>query len=200
MEVPEREIVASVSTKNGYARCMAFLQIARRFLRRRRLARRNAFTRSRDELRRLTESFCDSANAHSRIRRASRLFSFLLSEAGDGNFSPRLLHWVGLLEGDAALRESFQKSWLLMLGELDSVPLFADAGLPAHHGLYSEIVRRIFARLLPSARADSDAGLLFTSIFSTHRAVERFSSQPPATASTIGFMLAPYLRPLPNGT
>jgi site-specific recombinase len=159
---------------------MAFLQIARRFLRRRRLARRNAFTRSRDELRRLTESFCDSANAHSRIRRASRLFSFLWSEAGDGNFSPRLLHWVGLLEGDAALRESFQKSWLLMLGELDSVPLFADAGLPAHHGLYSEIVRRIFARLLPSARADSDAGLLFTSIFSTHRAVERFSSQPPA--------------------
>jgi site-specific recombinase len=157
---------------------MDFLQIARRLLRRRRLARRNAYARSQDELRSLTRSFCDAANTHSRVARASRLFAFLWSEAGDADFSARPLRWIGLMESDAGLREEFQRSWLTMLGELDSVPLFADAGLPAHHGLYSEIVRRLFSRMLPSARATTDAGLLFTGIFSTSLAVERFRSQP----------------------
>ncbi len=80
------------------------------------------------------------------------------------------------MQMDAALNQRFRDAWLRLLQEIHAVPLFADAGLPAHPGLFAEIGRRIFSRLLPSARADADAGLLFISIFSTRQAVERFDA------------------------
>jgi site-specific recombinase len=83
------------------------------------------------------------------------------------------------MEEDAALNDEFRQSWILLLSELNSVPLFAEAGLPAHPGLLPEILRRVSSRVLPTARADSDAGLLFTSIFSSSQAVERFTTLEP---------------------
>ncbi len=158
---------------------MAFLRIARRLLHHRRLVRRMHFTRSQDELRQLTREFCNAGTLAARTRRASHLFAFIWSEGGDRAFSVRLLRWIGLLEADLVLQDGFRRSWVLLLSELNSVPLFADAGLPAHPGLLPEIFRRLFLRLLPTAREESDAGLLFTGIFSSPQAVRRFSTTQP---------------------
>jgi len=170
---------------------MAFLQIARRLIRRRRLMRRMKATRAVDELRHLTQEFCDANAPAARTRRAAHLFSFLWSERDEEEFTVRLLRWIGIMEQNPALNQKFQKSWTVMLGELDSVPLFAEAGLPAQHGLFSELLRRLFARVLPSARQESDAGLLFTAVFSTPRAVDRFASLDPATYERLVNILWP---------
>ncbi len=158
---------------------MGFLRSARRLFRHRRLVHGIHFSRSEDELRQLTQEFCNSATLSSRIRRAGHLFSSIFSEGNDRAFSVRLPRWVALMEGDAALNDEFRQSWVLLLSELNSVPLFAEAGLPAHPGLLPEIFRRLSSRILPTARAESDAGLLFTNIFSSQRAVERFTTVEP---------------------
>jgi site-specific recombinase len=171
---------------------MGLLRFARRMLgRRERLARRNDLTRAEEELRELTQEFCNAATLAAQTRRAGHLFAFIWSEPGDRAFSIRLLRWLGLMEQNPALNEAFRASWAQMLSGLNAVPLFADAGLPAHHGLFSEILRRVFARMLPSAREESDAGLVFTSIFSTERAVERFSAQPPEVFDRLVKLLWP---------
>jgi site-specific recombinase len=127
-------------------------------------------------LRRLTEAFCGAGTLASRSRRAGRLFAFIMTKVGDQDVSPRLARWLQLMTLDPVLAQRFREAWLQLLQELHAVPLFADAGLPAQPGLFAEVGRRIFSRLMPSARADADAGLLFISIFSSRRAVERFDA------------------------
>ena len=158
---------------------MGILRSARRLFRHRRLMQGVHSSRSQDELRYLTQEFCNSATLNSRMRRAGHLFSFIFSDSRDRAFSVRLLRWIALMEEDAALNEEFRHSWVQLLSELNSVPLFAEAGLPAHPGLLPEMARRLSSRVLPTARADSDAGLLFTSIFSSSRSVERFTNLEP---------------------
>ena len=160
---------------------MAFLQFARDLVRHRRLFRRLHVGHGQEELRQLTVEFCDAGAVAARLRRAGHLFAFIWSEGGDKVSEVRLQHWLGLMEEDVAISDRFRKSWLLLLSELNSVPLFADAGLPAHPGLLPEILRRVTSRILPTAREDSDAGLLFTSIFSSTQVVARFSSVPDET-------------------
>ncbi len=58
-----------------------------------------------------------------------------------------------MLEHDDLLRIDFQETFQSMLAELDSVALLAEAGLPRHHAVLSEGLRRLFNRLLPSAMA-----------------------------------------------
>jgi site-specific recombinase len=157
---------------------MAFLQTARNLLRHRRLVGEMHFGHGGDELRQLTVEFCDAGALAARLRRVGHLFAFIWSEGDDRESDVRLASWLNMMEADAALSERFRKSWVLLLGELNSVPLFADAGLPAHPGLAPEIVRRLSSRVLPIAREISDAGILFTSIFSSTRAVTRFSLMP----------------------
>lgn len=168
-----------LARENGYSHCMGFLASAGRLIRHRRLLRKLGSSRTHEELRQLTAEFCDAGTLSARTRRAGHLFAFVWSEGGDRDSEARLQRWIELMEADPALNERFRKSWTRLLGELNSVPLFADAGLPAHPGLLPEILRRLFSRILPTAREDSDAGLLFTSIFSSPRAVARFGAIEP---------------------
>jgi site-specific recombinase len=147
--------------------------------------------RATDQLRALTMSFCEAATLEARSRRAGRLFAFLLSKSGEQDSSPRLANWLQLMEQDRPLGTRFQEAWLQLLREVHAVPLFADAGLPAHPGLFAEVGRRIFSLLLPTARADSDAGWLFISIFSSRHAVERFSALPAAEFARLAGLLWP---------
>ncbi len=128
-----------------------------------------------------------------RSRRAARLFGFLLAQASAAEVSPRLGRWLQLMEMDPALAQNFRDTWLALLREVDAVPLFADAGLPAQPGLFAEFGRRLFSKVLPTARADSDAGLLFISIFSSRQAVERFSALPSQTFQRLAKLLWPPL-------
>ncbi len=169
---------------------MALLHFARNLLRHRRLVGGMHFGHQ-DELRQLTVEFCDAGAMAARLRRAGHLFAFIWSEGGDRTSDVRLMSWLSMMEEDEALRERFRKSWVLLLGELNAVPLFADAGLPAHPGLAPEIVRRLSSRVLPTAREASDAGLLFTSIFSSPQAVARFSSMPEEAFQRLARLLWP---------
>src|ERR1700761_4827652 len=136
---------------------MAFLQTIRSLLRHRRMVGEMHFGHGSDELRQLTIEFCDAGALAARLRRAGHLFAFIWSEGDDRDSEVRLGSWLNMMEADAALSERFRKSWILLLSELNSVPLFADAGLPAHPGLAPEIVRRLSSRVLPTAREISDA-------------------------------------------
>jgi site-specific recombinase len=170
---------------------MAFLQTARNLLRHRRLVGEMHFGHGSDELRQLTVEFCDAGALAARLRRAGHLFSFVWSEGDDRDSNVRLASWLNMMEADAALSERFRKSWVLLLSELNSTPLFADAGLPAHAGLFPEIARRLSSRVLPTVREASDAGLLFTSIFSSPQSVARFSAMPEETFQRLVRLLWP---------
>lgn len=140
----------------------------------RRLKKRPAFTGTEEILRRRTELFATAATLSTQTRRATQLFAYIWTRPTDRAFIASLLRWIRLLEQDKQLREGFNVAWQSMLTELDSVQLFADAGLPARNALLPEAFRRLFQRLLPSAREDSDTARLFTAIFSTPESVDHF--------------------------
>jgi site-specific recombinase len=151
------------------------VRILRRLRRRwRRLKKRPAFPRAEDTVRSRTEIFAAASTLNVQTRRAAAMFAYIWTKPTDRAFAVSLLRWIRLLEHDKQLRARFDASWQAMLAELESVPLFADAGLPTHSGLLGEAFRRLFQRLLPSAREDSDTARLFSAIFSSPKAVERF--------------------------
>ncbi|WP_221312689.1 site-specific recombinase [Granulicella aggregans] len=153
------------------------LRTFRKMLRSRRFKARPTFVLAHDELYRLTQGFCEADTTAVAIRRASTLFGFIWGTGSDRAFVVRLLRWIRMMEQDRELSAAFSRSWNAMLLELDSVTLFAEAGLPGHHALVRELVGRVFQRLLPSAREESDTGRIFADVFSTPEAVERFVGQ-----------------------
>ena len=160
-------------------------------MRRRRWKKSPVFAEADTGLRERTEAFSDATTLSARTRRAAALFAYIWARPTDRGFITSLLRWIRLVEQDKPLRDRFDLSWRLMLAELDSVPLFADAGLPARYALLPEAVRRIFQRLLPSAREESDTARLFTAIFSTPKAVDRFLTLDDATFAHLARILWP---------
>ena len=146
-------------------------------LRIRRIKAQPTFTRAHDELHGLTRSFCDADSPAVRMRRASSLFGSIWGTSSDRGFVVRLLRWIRLMEQDRELRACFAKVWGEMVAGMNSVTLFAEAGLPGHHALPAELIGRVFQRLLPSARDESDTGRLFAEVFSSRMAVGRFVGQ-----------------------
>jgi site-specific recombinase len=170
---------------------MSFLRSVRRLLRRRRWKRQPVFAKADIGLQEHTEAFCDAVTLNARTRRTAALFAYIWTRPSDRGFITSLLRWIRLLEQNRSLRARFDLSWQAMLMELDSVPLFADAGLPAHYALLPEAIRRVFQRLLPSAREESDTARLFTAVFSSARTVERFLGLDDATFARLVRILWP---------
>jgi len=146
-------------------------------VRSRRFKARPTFVRAHDELYGLTRGFCEADSPSVRMRRATALFASIWGASSDRGFEVRLLRWIRMLEQDRELGECFARAWDEMLAGLDSVTLFAEAGLPGHHALPAELMGRVFQRLLPSARAETDTGRLFAEVFSSRTSVERFVEQ-----------------------
>ena len=142
-------------------------------------------------LRDRTLAFCDATTLSARTRRASSLFAYIWTRPTDRGFIVSLLRFIRLLEQDRQLRANFDASWQAMLSELNSIPLFADAGLPASYALLHEAFRRLFQRLLPSAREESDTARLFTAVFSSRKSVERFLSLDNSTFARLSRILWP---------
>jgi site-specific recombinase len=138
------------------------------------------FVRAQDELYGLTRGFCAGESSSARIRRATQLFSYIWTPSRERAFVVRLLRWIRMMEHDRELAARFAVAWDELLVNMDSVSLLAEAGLPGHHALGSELLRRIFQRLLPSAREEFDAGRLLAEVFPSREAVERFSGQTAA--------------------
>ena len=91
----------------------------------------------------------------------------------------RLLSLLELLENDSELRNLLQTSLGRMLCQLDCLPLFAEAGLPSVHSLATEVVQRSVAKLMPSARVDSDARKLVNDLYSSESSAEQFAALTP---------------------
>jgi site-specific recombinase len=164
----------------------------RKYFRLRRHSRqRPAFARAQDELRARTKAFSSSTTVDEQTASFTRLFRFIWTGSNERAFNVRLLCWVRMLEHDDLLRLDFQEAFQSMLAGLDSVALLAEAGLPKHHAVFSEGLRRIFNRVLPSALAISDSSRLLVSLFATSRDVERFLELPQPLFERLSSIFVP---------
>jgi site-specific recombinase len=127
-----------------------------------------------DELVDLTVAFAGGGPLVPQTQRITKIFSLLWDRSSDQKFAAGLELWVSFVEQRAELREHFRASWQGMLTELNSVSFFGEAGLPSQNALVPEMTRRLFQRLLPSVREETDAARIFTPVFASQHAVQRF--------------------------
>jgi site-specific recombinase len=146
---------------------------------------------ARDRLLSYTESFADASTLAERTAAFSVLIRWIWTARREREFAVRLERWLRMMERDDALRLRLQHSFAAMLADLDSLGLFTEAGLPSHHALFSEGVRRVVQRWLPSARTESDAARLLVTLFSSPREVERFLNLPEAEFARLATVLWP---------
>jgi site-specific recombinase len=165
--------------------------IRKYFRLRRHSRRRPAFARVKDELKARTKAFSASPTLDTQTTTFTRLFHTIWTGSNDRAFNVRLLCWIRMLEHDDLLRIDFQEAFQSMLSRLDSVALLAEAGLPRHHAVFSEGLRRLFNRFLPSAMAVTDCSRLMISLFAHSRDVERFLELPQSLFERLSVLLAP---------
>lgn len=127
-----------------------------------------------EELIELTVAFCGGGALCPQARRITEIVSLLWDHSSDRKFAAELESWVSFLEQNAELRARFRASWAAMLAELNSVSFFGESGLPSQNALIPEMMRRFFQRLLPSPREETDAARIFTPVFASQHAVQRF--------------------------
>jgi site-specific recombinase len=145
--------------------------------------------RTETALRANTEAVCAATTFVSQTHLLIELFSRIWLQPINRAFTFALTSWVGMLEQDSDLRSCFQQTWKSMLGSLNSVPLFAEAGLPGQHALLPEITRRLFQRLLPSPREDADTARLFAAVFASPRAAQEFLDMDAALFTRLALIL-----------
>lgn len=153
--------------------------------------RRPAFGRIQDELLARTRAFSSARGIEARTSSFLLLFHSLWTGSHERAFTVRLMLWIRLLERDERLRIDFQENFQSMLLELDSLSLLAEAGLPVRYGLLSEGLRRLFQKVLPSARSEADSSRLVVALFSTPRDVERFLALPRSSFERLRALFAP---------
>jgi site-specific recombinase len=131
------------------------------------------------ELLHLLKRFCRAATLSA--RRSAFVEVVRWTRQGDGATGEltRLVQILDILEADLELCAPVQQSLGKLLAELDSLTLFAEAGLPSVHPFTTEIIRRLVGRVLPSARRDSDTAKLLSDLYSRESYVQRFTAQPP---------------------
>jgi site-specific recombinase len=133
-----------------------------------------ASLRLKAELRKQTEAFCSATALAEQTGRLIDLFSGIFQQNSERVYESRLLCWLEMLEQDADLRLRVQQGFQSTLATLDSISLFAEAGIPAQHELFREITSRLFQRWLPPPREEDDTARLFAAVFCSARAVQRF--------------------------
>ena len=160
-----------------------------------RARQRPAFSRVKDELRARTKAFASSTTVDAQTATLIRLFHSVWGSPAERAFHVRLLCWIRMLEHDDRLRLDFQSTVQAMLTSLNSVGLLAEAGLPRHHALLSEGLRRVFNRVMPSAMDISESSRLLVSLFAHSRDVHRFLELPLPLFERLSQLVSP----LPSG-
>ena len=131
------------------------------------------------ELQRLVNEFCDAKTLGKRTTSLIGLVGWMRRESASVANLSGLLGLVEYLENNFEQRARFQTAFAGLLSEMNCIPLFAEAGIPSDHSFVSEIGQRISARLLPSAREESDAAKLLVLLYPTQRSAQRFLASPP---------------------
>ncbi len=143
------------------------------------------------DLVRLVDDFCQAATLSARNIGLIRLIHWTREDKRSHRNVARLLSLVEYLESDEPVRLKFQSSFGSLLAELHSISLFAEAGIPSDHSLPSEIMQRIIGRLIPAARAESDAAKLLVTLYSSERDVRSFLATPAGLLQRLIAALSP---------
>jgi site-specific recombinase len=130
------------------------------------------------ELVRWIEAFCQASSLQKRNSALIGLVGWMRKPTASVADLSGLPGLVEYLEANAEERTRFQTAFADFLSQMSCVSLFAEAGIPSDHSFVSEIGHRISARLLPSAREQSDAAKLLVTLYPTERNVKRFLENP----------------------
>ncbi len=147
----------------------------------------HAFTELADGL----EQFCEARTVRGRSQCLVRLIGWLRAAHTRESEQARFLSLVEYLESHEPVRSRFRASFGGLLAEMDSLSLFAEAGIPSDHSFFSEIVQRLAGRLVPSARAQSDTAKLLIRLYSSEGDVRRFLAIPSELFQRLVAVLTP---------
>ena len=139
----------------------------------------------------LLHLFCEATTLHGRRSVFVQIVRWTREEGGGGGELARLTLLLDILESDAALQAAVRQSLGKLLSEIDSLALFAEIGLPSVHPFTTEIMRRLFGRVLPSARDDTDAAKLLMDLYASEKDVRRFTVQPAEVFERTSRVLTP---------
>lgn len=146
--------------------------------------------RAEADLRQAITAFCDATTLRQRHTTFVQIVRW--TRAGRrGMEQPRLLTLVRLLENEPELRRQVQHSLGEMLAQLDFLSLFAETGLPSVHSFTTEIIQRLAAKLVPSAREDTDARKLLIDLFSLRRSAQQFAVLSSEIFERVAAVLTP---------
>lgn len=143
----------------------------------------------------MLEAFCDALTLRKRRAAFVQIVGWTRAGQRKGIETPRFLVLVQSLESDRELRERVQLAFGQMLADLDSLSLFAETGLPSVHPFTTEIIQRLVAKLIPSAREDDDAGKLLIDLYSTEKYAKQFEALSPELFQRMARVLTPDDRP-----
>lgn len=147
----------------------------------------------------LLHDFGGQTNPNVRVLFFVRLIQWMrsgsLSSSTYGSLH-RLEELLSLLEGDAPQRASFQRAFHAMLGGTQSISLFAEAGLHPRESLWSEVLRRVVERVLPSAREEGDLSKLVYNMYTDQRYIQSFLKMPDELFKRMVLVLTPPDDPL----
>ena len=130
------------------------------------------------ELSARVEAFCAAPDLRHRNAALIRLALWMRRGDSSSGGDRRLHAFVEYLETNTDVRLRFQASAAALIGQLHSLSLFAEAGIPSDHSFLSEVLQRVAAKLLPSAREDTDTSKLLVALYSSKRDVDHFLAIP----------------------
>lgn len=140
----------------------------------------------------ILDDFLAAADLHTRLDGFVRLKIWVTSTKPFRPGDPSHLEtFLSLIESQSELRAGFQQTVRRMLPEVHSVELFAESGLHPREGLWSEAVRRLTHRILPSFRDDSDLSRLADRLYPTTEAIDRLIHQPDEMFERLARSLSP---------
>ena len=143
------------------------------------------------ELLHAIEAFCAADTLRQRRKSFVEIVRWTRTGQARKTEAPRLLVLVQYLESDVEVRRRVQQSFGQMLAELDCLSLFAEAGLPSIHPFTTEVMQRVVARLMPSARQVGDASKLLIDLYSSERNARQFEALTPELFERIARVLTP---------
>jgi len=144
-----------------------------------------------EDLLKLVTTFCQAETLSSRQAAFVDIVRWTRAGQRSAMGLPRLLSLVRLLESNNELRAQVQLSLGKLLAEIDSLALFAEAGLPSVHSFATEVMQRLVGKLMPSARDDSDARKLLTDLYSSQFFAKQFAALTPELFQRIVNVLTP---------
>jgi site-specific recombinase len=143
------------------------------------------------ELVRSVSDFCEARTIRKRTSALVGLLNWTRRPEGSTADLAGVPGLIEYLESSPDIRSRVQSVFAELLSEMNCVSLFAEAGIPSDNSFASEIPLRISARLLPSAREQSDAARLLVMMYPSRRTVQRFLDTPPELFQKLVNLLTP---------